>query len=312
MSGYKILFNGVGRYAASLLVAMGVFGVATAHAQTHTQIQNAATQESGAVELLEKQRSLAGQLEKNLYARPLYIESAEDSHMVSGSAYAVLDAPFATVSTAFKSPNHWCEVMILPINTKYCRAATDSSPTSIKVHIGKKTAQNLADSFPLEFNFQTVSASLSYLAIQLTAEKGPLGTSDYRIDLRAVPLADGKTFIQLRYAYGYGMAGRLAMQGYLATVGSGKTGFTQAANGQGTKSGQVGGMRGAVERNTVRYYLAIEAYLATLNRPVSQQFNARLEHWFDATEQYPEQLRDLDKNTYLTMKRSEYQRQRSS
>lgn len=310
MRGHKVLTSGVSFYVASLVAVIGFFGVATVQAQS--QSQNVAAQESGAVELLDKQRVLVGQLEKNSYGRPLYIESAEDSHMVSGSAYAVLDAPFAAVSTAFKSPNHWCEVMILPINTKYCRAASDSSPTSIKVHIGKKTAQSLADSFPLEFNFQTTAASTSYLAVQLNAEKGPLGTSDYRIDLRAVPLAEGKTFIHLRYAYGYGMAGRLAMQGYLATVGSGKTGFTQAANGQGAKTGHVGGMRGAVERNTVRYYLAIEAYLATLNRPAAQQFNARLEHWFDATEQYPEQLRDLDKNTYLTMKRSEYLRQRNS
>ena len=306
---HKTLINWFGNTLAGLALLTGFFGCAVpAIAQT----VNRAAQESSAAELIEKHKSLLGQLEKNAYNRPLYLESAESSSMVSGNAYAVLDAPFATVSTAFKSPNRWCEVMILPINTKYCRAAADTAPTQIKVNIGKKTAQELADTFALEFNFRMASVSANYLAVQLNADKGPLGTSDYRIELRAMPLPDGKTFIHLRYAYGYGFAGRMAMQAYLGTVGSGKVGFTQTAGAQGKKSDYVGGLRGAVERNTVRYYLAIDAYLASLNKPAAQQFNARLEHWFDATEQYPEQFRDLDKNTYFTMKKLEYQRQQAS
>jgi hypothetical protein len=257
--------------------------------------------------LLEKHSSLAPQLARNAYGRPLYLESSETSSMVSGNAYAVLDSPFTVVATTFKSPRHWCEVMILHINTKFCRAASDASPTKLNVNIGKKTAQELADSFALEFNFRVGSASSSYLAVQLNSDKGPLGTNNYRIELRAAPLTNGKTFIHLRYSYGYGLAGRIAMQGYLATLGSGKIGFTQ----DGSHKTYVGGMRGAVERNTMRYYLAIDAYLAATAAPASAQFDARLEHWFRATEQYPQQLHEMDLNSYTTMKRSEYQRQQS-
>ena len=306
---HKTLMNWFGNGFLGLVLLVGAYGVAPA---ANAQTSSLAAPESSAAELLEKHKSLLGQLEKNAYGRPLYLESSESSSMVSGNAYAVLDSPFATVNTAFKSPNRWCEVMILPINTKYCRAASDTAPTQVKVNIGKKTAQDLADSFALEFNFRIASVSANYLAVQLNADKGPLGTSDYRIELRAMPLPDGKTFMHLRYAYGYGFAGRIAMQGYLATVGSGKVGFTQASAAPGKAPAYIGGMRGAVERNTVRYYLAIDAYLATLNKPVAQQFNARLEHWFDATEQYPEQFRDLDRNSYLTMKKFEYQRQQTS
>lgn len=306
---HKTLMNWFGNGFLGLVLLAGVFGVLPA---TNAQTSSLTASESSAAELLEKHKLLLRQLEKNVYGRPLYLESSESSSMVSGNAYAVLDTPFATVSTAFKSPNRWCEVMILPINTKYCRAASDTAPTQIKVNIGKKTAQDLADSFALEFNFRIASVSANYLAVQLNADKGPLGTSDYRIELRAMPLPDGKTFMHLRYAYGYGFAGRIAMQGYLATVGSGKVGFTQATVAPTKTPAHVGGMRGAVERNTVRYYLAIDAYLAALNKPVAQQFNARLEHWFDSTEQYPEQFRDLDKNTYLAMKKFEYQRQQTN
>ncbi|UUZ63708.1 hypothetical protein LP417_31090 [Polaromonas sp. P1-6] len=100
------------------------------------------------------------------------------------------------------------------------------------------------------------------------------------------------------------------MRAYLATLGSGKVGFTQIQ--QGENSVHVGGMRGAIERNTMRYYLAIEAYLASLSQPSAQQFNTRLQHWFDATEEYALQLHEVDKSSYVTMKKDEYQRQQAA
>ena len=267
----------------------------------------AAPIESNAKSLLEKHAALQTELVSNAYGRPLFLESVENPSMITGNAYAVLDTPFATVSSTFKSPRHWCDVMILHINTKYCRAVEDTSPSMLKVNVGKKSEQDLSDTFALEFAMRTVAATTDYLALQLNAEKGPLGTRNYRIELEAAPLRDGKTFMHLRYSYGYGLTGRLAMQGYLATVGSGKAGFTQTSRGHTPT--YVGGMRGAVERNTMRYYLAIDAYLSSQQLPAAQQFNARLNKWFNATEQYPAQFGDLDKEEYLSMKKNEYRRQ---
>jgi hypothetical protein len=265
--------------------------------------------EPGATALLEKHSALSKQLAENVYRRPLFLESSEGGNVVSGNAYAVLDSPFSTVSATFKSPHRWCDMLILHINTKYCHAGSDGSPSVLKVHVGKKTPQELQDAYSLQFAYRLAAASPNYLAAQLQADKGPLGTSNYRIELQAVPLPGGKTFMHMRYSYGYGVASRLAMQGYLATVGNGKVGFTQIRQGPG--SVYVDGMRGAVERNTMRYYLAIEAYLASLDKPTAQQLDQRLAHWFDATEQYPRQLHEVDKESYLTMKRAEYQRQQT-
>ncbi|MGH8831502.1 MAG: hypothetical protein ACREXV_10470 [Polaromonas sp.] len=265
--------------------------------------------ESNTTALLDKHAALAGQLAQNQYRRPLFLESSEGANTVSGDAYAVLDSPFSTVSTTFKSPNRWCEVLILHLNTKYCRASADTSPSTLAVSIGRKTAQQLKDASSIEFAYHVAAASPNYLATQLNADKGPLSTSNYRIELQAVPLPEGKTFMHLRYSYGYGMAGRLAMQAYLATLGRGKVGFTQINQEQ--KSVYVGGMRGIVERNTMRYYLAIEAYMATLSRPPAQQPDARLQYWFDATEEYAQQLHEVDRNNYLDMKKDEHQRQQA-
>ena len=254
--------------------------------------------------------TLKPQLMENVYHRPLVFQSFEGSDTLSSSVFAVLDSPFATVSATFKQPDLWCEVLILHLNTKYCQMSPDMmKPATLEVNIGKKTFQSLSDTYALQFSHRVISQAPNYLAVQLQANKGPLNTTDYQLEVQAVPLAGDKTFINLRYSYGYGLAGKLAMQTYLSTLGRGKVGFSrQAVN---DKSGFIGGMRGAVERNTMRYYLAIEAYLISLKRPLAQQTDARFQYWFDATEEYPQQLREVDRSSYLLMKKQEYQRQQA-
>ena len=282
-------------------------GLSTSNAWVH-----AGTVDPNSGALIAKYESLARELSSNVYGRPLFLESTESDDLVSGNAYAVLDAPFAAVNTAFRSANTWCDVMILHINTKYCRVVPGSTPPTLKVYVGKKTPQILQDSSLLEFVMRQVSASASLLEVQLSAGNGPLGTRNYRIELQAVPVEGNKTFLHLRYEYEYGVTGRLAMQGYLATGGRGKVGFsTKKPATANAKATFIGGARGAVERNTMRYYLAIDAYLKALSSPPASQVNARLDKWFDATEQYP-QLRETDKASYMAMKKSEIQRQQAN
>jgi hypothetical protein len=281
-----------------------------ASASAFAQSVSTPGRETDASALLKKHAALKDELTQNQYRRPLYLESLETAETISSTAYAVLDSPFNIVNATFKNPAQWCEVLILHLNTKYCRANTGGNASTLTVNIGKKTAQSLAEAFLLAFSFRVEAASPDNLAIQLHADKGPLSTTDYRLELQAVPLPEGKTFIKLRYSYDYGTAGRLAMQAYLATIGRGKVGFSKMA--PDAKSGYVSGMRGAVERNTMRYYLAIEAYLASLSQAPSQQVNTRLQYWFDATEQYRQQLHEVDRASYLAMKKDEYQRQQTT
>jgi hypothetical protein len=114
------------------------------------------------------------------------------------------------------------------------------------------------------------------------------------------------------YSFNYGGSGRLAMRIYLSTIGSDKVGFTTTRAPQaGEAPDYIRGLRGLVERNTMRYYLAIDAYLHALPAAPAEQLERRLKGWFDATEKYPRQLRELDREEYLTMKRGEYRRQQS-
>lgn len=269
-------------------------------------------QPTPATALQEKHKTLASQLVSNAYGRPLYLDSVQNSNRVTGNAYAVLDAPFIVVSSSFNSPKCLCDLIILHINTKYCRPTLSTIPSVLLVNFGKKTTQPLGDTFALDFALTSNALTATYSEVQLKAEKGPLGTSNYAIELAAVPLPEGKTFLHLRYSYGFGLASRLAMQAYLSTAGSSKIGFTQLAQTDGKERSYVGGMRGAVERNTMRYYLAIEAYLLSMSAPQAEQQNSRLEKWFDSTEQYPLQLHETDKASYLAMKKEEIKRQQSA
>jgi hypothetical protein len=68
-------------------------------------------------------------------------------------------------------------------------------------------------------------------------------------------------------------------------------------------------VRGAVERNAMRYYLAIDAFLDTMAAPPDQRVERRIRNWFAATERHPRQLREMDLGTYAAMKRQEVERQ---
>ena len=107
------------------------------------------------------------------------------------------------------------------------------------------------------------------------------------------------------------MAGRLAMQAYLGTVGRDKVGFTVVGRQADGQPRYVGGMRGVVERNTMRYYLAIEAFLGALSAPPQARLEKRLRDWFAAVERYPRQLHEMEQDEYLAMKRKEYLRQQA-
>jgi len=253
--------------------------------------------------------ALQDQLGNNQFRQPLHLNSVETPGGVKGDIHALVNYPFATASTALNSPEHWCDILILHLNTKYCRAATVNGENVLNVSIGKKHDQPLDDAYRVVFTWRIAAQGQDYLRIALTADSGPLSTSNYSIFLEAIPLDGNRTFIHLSYAYDYGLAGRLAMQAYLGTIGRDRVGFTVAGHQDNGRPRHIGGLRGVVERNTMRYYLAIESYLGALSAPPRARLEKRLQDWFVASERYSRQLHEMERGEYLEMKRREYQRQ---
>lgn len=252
--------------------------------------------------------ALREQLANNPFQRPLYLQSSETSDNLKGDIYALIEQPFGVVSPALMGVGHWCDILILHLNVKNCHASS-SAGDGMSVSIGRKSNQPLADTYKFDFLYRVVAASPDYLQVTLSAAQGPFGTSHYRVELEVVKLDSQRSFLHMSYSYDYGVVAGLAMQSYLATTGRNKVGFSIVGPKVNGQPAYIGGMRGVVERNTMRYYLAIEAYLGSLTTPAPQQLEKRLNDWYAGIEHYPRQLHDLERIEYLKMKRSEIQRQ---
>jgi hypothetical protein len=251
------------------------------------------------------------QLINSAFQRPLSLDSSQTSRELKGDIDALVDYPFGTVQGALKGSTQWCDILILHLNVKYCRASAGESGNSLAVYIGRKFYESLGTAHRVEFAYREPAETHDYLQVLLNANIGPFGTRDYRILLEAIPLEAGRTYLHLSYSYSYGAAARLALQSYLNTSGGEKVGFTVLGTRPDGEPIYVGSLRGAVERNAMRYYLAIDAYLGALSAPPQAQLEKRMRDWFAATERYALQLHEVDEQQYLDMKRRECQRQQS-
>jgi hypothetical protein len=252
--------------------------------------------------------ALTPQLEKSAIQPGLYLESTDSARSPRGDAYAVIDYPSAMVATAFATPENWCESLILHLNVQYCRAS--NSGVQLSAAVGKKTNQPLEDTHRINFIYKVAVATPDYTRVELSSREGPLDTGNYLIALELTALDERRSFIHIRYSYTQGFLARCAASVYFSTRGRNKVGFTWIHD-QDDAPQLVRGIRGALERNTMRYYLAIDAYLHALGSPAPQRFERSLELWFADTERFARQLREVEHDAYISMKRGQYLRQQT-
>jgi hypothetical protein len=255
--------------------------------------------------------TLAPRLADNAFGRPLDLQSGESARRIEGDVYAEIAHPFASVRAALADSTRWCDILILHLNVKHCQRVEQPAGPALEIRVGKKHEQPVQSAALVALAWRPATSQPDYFAVDMAAREGPYDTRDYRLLVEAIPIDAGRTFIHMGYAFSYGTGSHLAMQLYLGTAARDKVGFTQAGTERG-RPAYVGGMRGVVERNTMRYYLAIDAYLDAMRLPREQQLEQRLQAWFDATERYARQLHEVERDDYLRMKRNEVQRQAAS
>jgi hypothetical protein len=258
--------------------------------------------------LLAKYPPLAEKLRKNQFGAPIYLQSTEAGGSSRVDLYGIIDHPFAAVEEALQSPPNWCDITPLHINIKACTYRKIGERWQLTLYSGRKFYQSPSEGFPLELTFRTLSLTPQFLDVALSAKQGPLRTRDHRMTLEAAPLDAVRSFVHFSYRYSYGAMARMAMKTYLNTLGRDKVGFSTTP-GKGGKYYYIDGERGAIERNAVRYYLAVESYLDSLNYPEPRRFEHRLNEWYDLTAKYPRQLKEDEKGEYLAMKKKEHNNQ---
>ncbi len=237
----------------------------------------------------------------------LQIESSEmKPGSIAGDIHAVVDHPFSMTVAALKDPSHWCQILLLHLDTKECAVTHEGGAAVVEVGVVTHYDQPASSAFHASFGYRVLEDTPGFMRLVLDAEHGPLGTSGYRILLEAMPADEGKTFIRMSYSYSYGPLARLALQAYFATFGRGKVGFTPIATEADGSTRYIGGVRGVVERNTMRYFLAVQAYLDSLSAPREGRLEKSLRGWYAGAERYPRQLHEMEEGEYLAMKRREF------
>ncbi len=246
------------------------------------------------------------ELQNNTFGIPVNIQSRDQNRVMLGIVYGVMDQPFPSVKQALISPQAWCKIVFLHLNIKACIDERMDDYCRLTFYSGRKFYENPEYVFHLSYRFAVDHASTDYFQTTLTANKGPLGTSDYRIVVEAIPIDEHKTFLHFSYTYRYNFLTSLGMKTYLATLGSNKVGFSITGTDANGKPVHVEGIRGIIERNTIRYYFAIQSYLETLTlAPAANRPIARLYKWYALTDRFPRQLHELDKDDYLRYKQHE-------
>ena len=284
------------RYTVLLLLTVSLLsGPLTAHASK--------------AELFNFYTQLKPVLQKNAYGIPIYVHSKDENDTMTGVIYGVLNHPFEVTSRALGAAANWCEVAPQHLNIKACTYRAENDFCQLRFYSGRKHYEKADDVYQLDYRFEAIEQSPDFIHIRLSADEGPAGTGQYRLNVKAIPLDKTSSFIYFSYAYEYNFITSLGMGTYLATLGSGKVGFTVTDKDKKGEPIYIGGVRGIIERNAVRYYLAIQSYLDTLSIEAAHQFQARINHWFDLTEKHHLQLFEMEKNDYLEYKQQERQDQ---
>lgn len=287
-----------------LLCFLGLF-CTLSHATPATQPTDAKQQ------LLDHYQLLSPKLKSSPFNQPIVLESNETNNTIQGDIYAELNYPFDLIRQNLNDPKlgakQWCAVLMLHLNTKYCNTGLKDNKPIITLGLGNKNTDINDSNYEITFNYQSENATADYFNANLSADSGPLGTHDYHMAIQVAKLNNNTSVMHLTYQYAFSAAAKIAMKTYLATIGRNKVGFTKLNNDQVSDSKNernqyIKGVRGVVERNTMRYYLAIGAYLKSLSLPSEQQAQQRFILWFDATEEYPIQLHEIERDEYLLMK----------
>jgi hypothetical protein len=252
--------------------------------------------------LYAKYQSIQPELQHNAFGEPFYLKANVQDELTTGDAYADLPYAYPLVSGTLVAPLQLCKAIMLHINVKGCVVEDrNHAKPIIKMYVGTKEYQNPEHAFKVSYEFTVDDHNDKYTLISMIAEKGPLNTENIAIYVECLAITPKTSFMHFTYSARYGSLARLALNTYLATLGRHKVGFTATGTDKHGEPIYIKGIQGVVERNTMRYFFALESYFDTYNKP----YDASLNRWFDYVDKYPKQLYEMPRDEYIKAKHHE-------
>ena len=256
--------------------------------------------------LLSQYQIIKTQLQANQYGAPVVIHSDFQEDKATGEVYALVNHDFKTVAANLGTSGHWCDVVLLHINVKGCDInASKSASDQLTLYVGRRYYQTPDEAHEMHYRFRKINAMADYLHVDLTAGEGPFGTSNYLLTFEVIPFDESSSFIHFKYSYQYGFMAKLAIDGYLATIGRNKVGFTVTDYDDENQPIYVQGLQGIVERNSMRYFLAIRSFLDT-SQLSKEQWESRINHWYQLARDFERQFLEVREKEYIDTKRQEF------
>jgi hypothetical protein len=246
-------------------------------------------------------------LDDSSQENPFYLQVEIVKYRQTGEAAMYFEQSLSELADSLSDISNWCKVLILHLNTKACTYHLNKSgEDTLTIYLGRKFYQDPDDAFVMSYRFETERQD-KYFSALITAKKGPLGTSDYRIQLEVADI-DGKTFGRFQVSQKHSWISSKAAKLYVATAGRGKKGISVVGHDDAGNPIYSDGERGIAERNLLRYYFAFTAFFSARNDPEENKFEERMNNWYDQTERY-EQLYEVDRKQYIADKERELQNQ---
>lgn len=236
-----------------------------------------------------------------LQGQPITIHSDIKNSRLIADIYAIAPYVFNDMIKSLSRPEEWCRFITLHLNIKACVYQLQPQQ-ELHFYAGRKFYEDAADAYQLKYQFEIKEKTDDYFKLILSAEEGPFGTSDYII-LFELQRVDAEVIMHMSLSYQTSFRSRVGSSVYLSTIGADKVGFSQYQTENGAVE-FIDGVEGIIERNAMRYFLALDVYFKNKNTGVSLP-----EAWFDATEKYARQLHEVEKAEYLKAKDKEYHQQ---
>ncbi|MEN8169233.1 MAG: hypothetical protein ABFS08_03335 [Pseudomonadota bacterium] len=256
--------------------------------------------------LLERYHKLKNGLSSTLPGTHISLTSSEQSKELSAEVSSILHHPFEMVAGALAEVESWCQFMPLHFNIKACTNETRNGEDFLTLYSGRKSYQSPEDSYKMDYRYKIIQHDEKQLSLRLNAEQGPANTHDYRIEIDALRVEEG-TVLRIYSAYQPSLLSSILTRGYLTTLGRDKVGFSRIE--QDGESHLVQGIRGIIERNVMRYHLAIDTFLSTQALPETTRHKAALASWFRQNDGYHQQLHEMEQADYLKIKHREWNNQ---
>ncbi len=253
-------------------------------------------------------RELQEAARRGPFGFPLQLHAEERQGLLIAEVLGIMDHPLQAFGAAVTEPASWCEFVPLNLNIKACTTQWDTKEALLTLYFGGKGYLSPEAASRQPYRFLVAARQPEYVAVSLSALQGLMGTKAHQLGFEAASV-DGKTVVALRSSYEQSAASKLATAIYLATTGRDKIGFSRERVGPDGQAAFVKGAQGIIERNLMRYYLVLKAFLDTQALSDSRRFEARIRTAYELMERYPAQLHEMERAEYLDVKRRERQDQ---